>query len=364
VQRLPSGPAHRNRLLSRVALVSVALAIMVLLPARSVTRPQTASEPACPSGMYPVTIQVGNEPREPQSCTNGYRTLTPIAKGNKALHGTFLDALGARVAIAGKQIVVIRGERHLTLTVGQRHVLLNGKRILREARPELLAGYVALPLREVAETFGAMVAWSKANREVVVTPSVGPLPKPTPTRTPTPGPTPTRTVPPPSPTPTPPCECGKQSNNQPRYDVYEFFSGTADTVAATVQKAGGVAIGLSFLAGLLLFLRWLYEHVISDRIPWVTEQFGYLAYFSSVLAYVVDTSQGQEEELARERPSEDWFKEMKAFETELLYYRYLFRKRVLSGKVFGERIDSVRDRLLKVERTRLGLPDQDSSSKT
>jgi len=59
-------------------------------------------------------------------------------------------------------------EFFLVLTVGLRNYVLNGMQLTMDAAPEIVAGRTFVPIRLVAETFGAEVGWDGVLREVSI----------------------------------------------------------------------------------------------------------------------------------------------------------------------------------------------------
>lgn len=59
-------------------------------------------------------------------------------------------------------------EFFLVLTVGLRSYVLNGMQLQMDAAPEIVAGRTFVPIRLVAETFGAEVSWDAVLKEVTI----------------------------------------------------------------------------------------------------------------------------------------------------------------------------------------------------
>jgi len=127
-----------------------------------------------------ISVTVNNAPV-------AFVSAKPIQKNSAVLvplRGVF-QALGATVQYdsASKAIVATEGKTVVSLTVGSRTALVNGQKELLQQPSETINGTTLVPLRFVAEAFGATVQWDSTNQEVAIeTPETHlmTLPPPTP----------------------------------------------------------------------------------------------------------------------------------------------------------------------------------------
>jgi hypothetical protein len=95
------------------------------------------------------------------------RTFSPIAPIISALGGTIeWDAMTCRVTI-------ILGAKTIVLTIGSRYAVVNGKSVSIDSNPDLVPyvqapGRTMLPVRFVAEQFGALVTWDSTLQHVTL----------------------------------------------------------------------------------------------------------------------------------------------------------------------------------------------------
>jgi hypothetical protein len=68
-----------------------------------------------------------------------------------------------------KTVTIIKGDRVVQMTIGSKTMLLNGAAIMMDAAPEITGGRTMLPIRFVAQAFGADIAWDAATQTVTVT---------------------------------------------------------------------------------------------------------------------------------------------------------------------------------------------------
>jgi len=59
-------------------------------------------------------------------------------------------------------------EFFLVLTIGLKSYVLNGMQLQMDVAPEIISGRTFVPIRLVAETFGAEVGWDGTIREVTI----------------------------------------------------------------------------------------------------------------------------------------------------------------------------------------------------
>ncbi len=97
----------------------------------------------------------------------------PVQSGGSVLvplRGVF-EALGASVKFdaATKTINAVRGDKTITLRLGDATGQINGSPVPLAAPAQVVSGATLVPLRFVAEAFGAQVKWEAAQRTVTIT---------------------------------------------------------------------------------------------------------------------------------------------------------------------------------------------------
>jgi len=92
------------------------------------------------------------------------RTLIPVR--------SVMEALGAQVEWIDeeKSAVVSKGDTTLTLVIGDNTMRVSGsdEGTPLDAAPMLLNGRTILPIRAVAEAFGARVGWDEVTKTVII----------------------------------------------------------------------------------------------------------------------------------------------------------------------------------------------------
>jgi hypothetical protein len=85
------------------------------------------------------------------------------------MRGLF-EALGADVKWDdATQTVTGTKDRHIVeLQIGGNSALVDGRTVALEAEPALIAGRTMIPLRVVAEAFGAIITWDGASRAISI----------------------------------------------------------------------------------------------------------------------------------------------------------------------------------------------------
>ena len=77
-------------------------------------------------------------------------------------------SLGAKLAVSGKTITLSAGQKSLQLDVGDTMIMINGKSNEITVAPVTQDGIVLLPVRWVAEAFGAELGWNAEKKVVSV----------------------------------------------------------------------------------------------------------------------------------------------------------------------------------------------------
>lgn len=83
------------------------------------------------------------------------------------LRGIF-EALGARISISGKNIVAVRGDTVVNLTIGEDSATVNGDTVKLVQKSVVVNGRTFVPIRFVSEALGADVKWNGADRTVSI----------------------------------------------------------------------------------------------------------------------------------------------------------------------------------------------------
>lgn len=90
------------------------------------------------------------------------RTLVPIRH--------VVEALGAKVnwQSASKTVDISLNDMSVNLYIGSTETLVNGKPIIIDVPAKIINGRTMVPIRFVAETFGAEVVWNEETKTVYV----------------------------------------------------------------------------------------------------------------------------------------------------------------------------------------------------
>lgn len=91
------------------------------------------------------------------------RTLIPIRVVTEAMGGT------AEWNQEARQVTVRLGEKYMTMTIGQAEAMANGQPVTLDQPPILWLDRTMVPLRVVAEAFGATVTWYDKAAQVDIT---------------------------------------------------------------------------------------------------------------------------------------------------------------------------------------------------
>ena len=133
--------------------------------------------PAVPAGAASgtVTVTINGTPvvydgdyGTPFIDENG-RTQVPFRRTMEAFGCTVSWNERDRVASASKDGITVE------VPIGQRYILADGSRVSIDTVSVILNGRTYLPIRAVAEAFGAMVTWEGTSRTVVITTGADPV---------------------------------------------------------------------------------------------------------------------------------------------------------------------------------------------
>lgn len=91
------------------------------------------------------------------------RTLVPLR--------TIFEAIGASVAWNSNTQTAESslGSTTVSLTIGSNILYKNGSAVNLDVAPQLINGYTMVPIRAIAEAFGANVGWNDTTKTVVIT---------------------------------------------------------------------------------------------------------------------------------------------------------------------------------------------------
>jgi hypothetical protein len=80
------------------------------------------------------------------------------------------EAFGAKVdwEDSSKTVTITLGEKVVVMQVGNPEALINGKKVMLDAPPEIRSGRTFVPIRFISEAFGAIVEWDAVTRTVTV----------------------------------------------------------------------------------------------------------------------------------------------------------------------------------------------------
>jgi len=95
------------------------------------------------------------------------RTFFPVALIINALGGTTEWNAGAR------SVTTVLGRQTIAVTIGSRYAVVNGKRVSIDSNPDLVPyvqapGRTMLPIRFIAEQYGALVTWNSTLQRVTL----------------------------------------------------------------------------------------------------------------------------------------------------------------------------------------------------
>lgn len=93
---------------------------------------------------------------------SGNRTLVPLR--------TIFEAMGADLqwTPATSTITATKGDISVVLVVGDSNASVNGRKVILEAPPKIVNGYMLVPVRFISETLGATVGWEENSKTIII----------------------------------------------------------------------------------------------------------------------------------------------------------------------------------------------------
>ncbi|MDO7906550.1 stalk domain-containing protein [Paenibacillus sp. JX-17] len=135
----------------------------------SFNMPSLSSDAGLPTGT--ALMAIGQK----SMVMNGQKSpvdVAPIIRNNSTYVPIkyILDAFGGQASwdAANQRVSVWRGSKMLDLTVGQKELIMNGKRISTEVSPIIVNGRTLVPLRLVSEQLGFTVKWEQKTKTVTI----------------------------------------------------------------------------------------------------------------------------------------------------------------------------------------------------
>ncbi|MFC7678576.1 stalk domain-containing protein [Paenibacillus sp. GCM10028914] len=133
------------------------------------TMPALSSDAGLPTGKAVMTIG------QKSLMLNGKKVVidsAPILKNGTTYVPIkhVLDAFGGQAQWnkTAQRVTVLRGSKLLDLTVGKKELVLNGKRMTTTVAPMISGGRTLVPLRLVSEQLGLKVKWDKNTKTVTI----------------------------------------------------------------------------------------------------------------------------------------------------------------------------------------------------
>ncbi|WP_425496012.1 stalk domain-containing protein [Paenibacillus lemnae] len=133
------------------------------------TMPSLSSDAGLPTGTALMTIG------QKSMMVNGTKVATdaaPLLKGGTTYVPIkfVLDAFGGQATWNkdAQRVTVLRGGKLMELTVGEKELVLNGKKMTTTVSPMITGGRTLVPLRLVSEQLGLTVKWDKNTKTVTI----------------------------------------------------------------------------------------------------------------------------------------------------------------------------------------------------
>ena len=148
------------------AVTAAVLALGLVLPAPSVAAAPAPKKDEAPA--RPIAILVNGEElaRDPAPRVVGYRVLVPVVR--------IYSALGINVSRQDQTLIASAPAKRITITVGSRRATVDTRVVMLDTPAVEIEGATYVPLRFVADSLGAQVAYDpKGSRIEVVSSIVG-----------------------------------------------------------------------------------------------------------------------------------------------------------------------------------------------
>jgi len=146
--------------MKKILLFAASLVLIIALSLTTLTTPVVASA----SAHSDIRTLINGIPiafDQPAIVDNG-RTLVPLR--------AIFEAMGAQVDwdASTQTITAVREDLNLSLRVGGNVIVRNGVNISLDVPAQIIGGRTLVPLRAVAESFGAEVGWDPATRTITI----------------------------------------------------------------------------------------------------------------------------------------------------------------------------------------------------
>jgi hypothetical protein len=118
-----------------------------------------------------IVLQIGNN----NAIVNGTALkldTPPVIKNSRTLVPVrfIAEAFGASVSWnpVFRLIFITIGKKEIILQVGVKYASINNQKLTIDAPPQIIKGHTMVPLRFIAEAFGASVTWDNATRSITI----------------------------------------------------------------------------------------------------------------------------------------------------------------------------------------------------
>lgn len=152
--KMTMGMANKMKM-AKVLVLSIvaAMAVVSLVPVSAAASKNNLSDPAVLLNGRKIDF-----PDEKPQVDSSSRVLIPVRFVS--------EALGAQVGFEGKSVIITQDAKNVQLTIGSNAALVNGERLLLDAKAIAVNGRTLVPLRFVSEALGQKVRWDGVGRLV------------------------------------------------------------------------------------------------------------------------------------------------------------------------------------------------------